>query len=66
MDLPILLRPGEDGLDVKALPNALFIVRRDALSRGGLDVVDAQGLLDGDLTRHVVVAPMAALDLALV
>ncbi len=65
LDLPILFWPGENGLDVKALPNALFVIRRDALSRGGLDVIDAQGLLDGDLTRHVVVAPMTQLDLSL-
>ncbi|MNJ35530.1 hypothetical protein D3C77_302760 [compost metagenome] len=65
MDLPLLLRPREDGLDVKALPNSLFIIRGDPLCRGSLNVINAQRLLDWDLTRHVVVTPMATLDLAL-
>ena len=47
------------------MTNPLFIIRRDTLCRGGLNVIDTQSLFDRDLTRHVVVAPMATLDLAL-
>ena len=38
---PILLWPGENGLDVKALTNALFIIRSYALSQRSLDIINA-------------------------
>src|SRR5208282_3876381 len=58
----VTLRPGEDRLNVEALPLPLLVVGRDPFGGQGLDVVDAQNVEDrmdaGDRvsTRHATLS----------
>ena len=58
------LRPGEDGLNLKALPDALFVICRDPLGGRGFDIVDPERPLHRHLAGHRGVAGVAALDFA--
>jgi hypothetical protein len=44
--------PGEDGLDIEALANALLVVRRDPVGRRCFDVVDPERPLHRHLACH--------------
>jgi hypothetical protein len=59
-------RPGKDRLNIKSLPDAFFVIRRDALSRSGFYIVDPQRSLHWYLTRHRGIASVAPLDFPVV
>ena len=64
LDPAVALWPGEDGLNLEALPDALFVICRDPLCGRGFHVVDPERPLHWHLTRHRGIAGVAALDLA--